>query len=152
MTKLIRKSVFETNSSSCHSISISSDDVVYDGITPASDNKIYLKPMEFGWDIAEYRDPMSKLTYCWIYVEDWTDREQQEFRQILSNVVCQHTGADEIVMEIDMNRRWWHGKHGYIDHQSVECNDLHYMFYQPEYLKNFIFNPNSVLRTDNDNH
>lgn len=152
MTKLIRKSVFETNSSSCHSISISSDDVVYDGIIPASDNKIYLKPMEFGWDINEYRDPMSKLTYCWIYVQDWTDKEQQEFSQILSNVVCQHTGADEIVMELEYDKWNPDGYYGYIDHQSVECNDLHHMFYQPEYLKNFIFNPNSVLRTDNDNH
>lgn len=153
MTKLIRKSVFETNSSSCHSISISSADCVYDGITPASDNKIYLSPGEFGWEIARYNDPISKLTYCWIYAEEWVGDDEEEFHEILNRVVCEHTGADGIVMEKDEGNSWCaNGYHGYIDHQSVECRDLDHLFYDEEKLKNFIFNPNSVLMTDNDNH
>ena len=46
--KLIRNSVFETNSSSCHSISIGKSDV-YDSVTPDEDGIIRIKPMEFGW-------------------------------------------------------------------------------------------------------
>ncbi len=151
--KLIRNSVFETNSSSCHSISISSDDCVYDGITPSCDNKIVLKPMDFGWDITEYHDALSKLTYCWIYAQDWTGKESEKFHKILSDMVCEHTGADEIVMQMDYNNKWYpKGYYGCIDHQSVECKDLHHMFYEPQKLKDFIFNPNSILQTDNDNH
>ena len=146
--KIVRKSVFETNSSSCHSISIESGDV-YTSITPNSDNKIVLDPMEFGWETENYNDPISKLTYSWIYVEDWSGENKEKFHKILSDVVCEHTGADEIIMK-SSGKSWC--EYGYIDHQSVECGALNYLFDDPQQLKEFIFSSKSVLRTDNDNY
>lgn len=143
--KLIRKSVFETNSSSCHSLSISYGDVL-NSITPDYDNSIKIPAMSFGWEIERYKYPLDKLAYIYIYIRDWCHGPIQElFTDILWEVVCKHTGATSLVYMGDENE-------GFIDHQSVEDNNLDYLFEDKELLKQFIFNPDSILYTDNDNH
>ena len=51
--KLIRHNVFETNSSSTHSISVVAGAKVYDTIYPNEDGCIDLAPEYFGWDWEE---------------------------------------------------------------------------------------------------
>lgn len=60
------------------------------------------------------------------------------------------SGCKDIIFNFssDFNHSNW----SYIDHQSVDDNDYRYLFEDPEQLRQFIFNPNSVLITDNDNH
>ena len=144
MTTQIRESVFETNSSSTHSLSISSVGGLYQ--TLRHSDGIISVPLgfyEFGWEQETYYDAESKLAYLLIYVRDWSNGKQKEFFEILKEVVEKQTGCTLIDNE---------NEDGYIDHQSVEDCDLHYMFHEPELIRQFIFNPNSYLETDNDNH
>lgn len=146
--KLIRHGVFETNSSSCHSLSICKDGA-YEGMTPDSNNEIVLDPCEFGWGVDDYYCAENKMAYLWIYIKDWSGDSSDEFMEIFQKVVCEHTGADRVVMRSSGDKYY---EYGYIDHQSVEDRDLDYMFSMPEVMKSFIFNPQSYIHTDNDNH
>jgi hypothetical protein len=143
MKTLIRTGVFETNSSSTHSISINNDQGRYESITPDDDGVLRVFTGEFGWEEERYNDARTKLSYMMIYVRDWCGTMQEHFSNILKQVVKEHTLCEDVVLM---------DKDGYIDHQSVEDNDYHYLFQDPLQLKNFIFNPGSTLTTDNDNH
>lgn len=140
----IRHGVFETNSSSCHSISISNSGN-YDSISPDKDGVIHVYAGEFGWAQDTFSDPISKLSYLLIYIRDWVDSQEDktEFMNKLLQVVKDQTHCDRIEFPTDS---------GYIDHQSVECNDLHYMFEHAQTLKDFVFGRDSYIETDNDNH
>lgn len=150
----IRQGVFETNSSSTHSLSISSKDCLYDSVYVPEDGILLVPPMEFGWEEETYNDPMSKLAYVMIYIRDWirNDSKQEHATEVLKDLVCRHTGATDLVLDDKKNN--WDRYEAYIDHQSVEDNDLDH-FFEPGgelRLKEFLFNPHSELKTDNDNH
>jgi hypothetical protein len=140
--KLIRKSTFETNSSSCHTVTVGSSGV-FEGITPNEDNLIWVPSIDFGWGQDTFTSPSERLAYAYIYARDWSSNLDQHHMSILHKVVCEHTGADGILPEDDC---------GYIDHQSVESHDLHYLFADESKLKSFIFDRDSIVETDNDNH
>ena len=53
----IRHGVFETNSSSTHSISINSRNTLYESITPDENDTVKLTVGQFGWDWNRYNDP-----------------------------------------------------------------------------------------------
>ncbi len=147
--KLIRRSVFETNSSSCHSISLSSGDA-YDSISPNEDGVIVVDDHEFGWEQEIYSYPEARLNYAYIYAMDWSGEKKGDFLAILKDVVKGHTGATDVVHR-KTDRKWGYD-YGYIDHQSVECGELDYLFTDPALLKNFVFGSGSYIETDNDNH
>lgn len=133
--KKIRKSMFESNSSSSHSISCDVGTTKFHSISPDSEGKITLFGGEFGWGYETYTDPLSKASYCAL------DQSGNESRmQMLKEVIMEHTGASEVVFPND----------GYIDHQS--CGTSSEVFESKETLKAFIFGKNSVLIIDNDNH
>lgn len=140
MIKLIRHGVFETNSSSCHSLSISYSGA-FEGLTPNENNEIVLTPGEFGWGYEEYSDALTKIAYC------WQDTEHDSAnREMLIDVVLKHTGASKLLMEKSDDQ--YHSE-GYIDHQSYGTSAD--AFDDEWTLKNFLFNPDSVLVIDNDN-
>jgi hypothetical protein len=135
----IRHAVFETNSSSTHSISIQSFkpiDGILDTIYPDSNGNITLFGGEFGWEEETYNDALTKANYCAVDAEG--DNKKLE---MLSKLIKQHTGAKEVIYEL---------KNSYIDHQSQGTS--YKAFSDLESLRAFIFNPNSILQTDNDNH
>lgn len=132
MKKTTRQSTFETNSSSTHSISISSDTNLL--TTIPHNGTIILTGGEFGWERAEYNDALTKANYCAL-----DTRNFEEKRKMLVEVLKEHTGANEIVFQLE----------GYIDHQSHGTTEM--AFKDKETLKLFIFNPVSVLETSNDN-
>jgi hypothetical protein len=143
----IRHGVFETNSSSCHSISISEDsDGLMDVIYPNGDGKIELEGGEFGWQEEEFNDALTKANYCYIDNFHYQDRLDR-----LVKVISDQTGVkkENIVLNASLDysttRNW-----SYIDHQSAGTSFE--AFESDEKLRQFIFNPKSILRTDNDNH
>ena len=130
MNKIIRTGVFETNSSSCHSIAIAGEDkqFVFDSISPDSNGVVSLTGGEYGWSWFKTNSSIEKANYA---------AQQLGDNQNLINVIRKQTGADKVVIETEA---------GYVDHQStglVEDNE--------EWLKNFIFNKNSWLFGGNDN-
>lgn len=186
MRKLVRTGVFETNSSSSHSLTLS-ESGTFDSITPDDDGVIRIKPGDFGWAIQDFHDPKDKLSYVMIYIRDWMDRYarrqlqndkkalegpdgpklsestavrlyglrdvmtpvQLDACEKLRTLVLEHTGATDIVFVNDDDRCF---EGGYIDHQSVEGEDLQYLFDDMAKMKDFIFGRGSYLTTDNDNH
>jgi hypothetical protein len=134
MKKLIRNSVFETNSSSSHSISLAKSDMdfIMDTIFPDEYGNINVIGGEFGWEWVKYNDAITKLNYAY---QDNVDVE------LLRKIVLSQTGADRVI---------FHDKDdGYIDHDSV--GNARNVCVDEESTRNFIFNLNSWLFTGNDN-
>lgn len=149
--KNIRHKVFETNSSSTHSISITKNsDGIYDTIVPDNNGVIVLNGGEFGWAWEKYNDSLTKLNYASIYAlfEASIGNSKENLKDLLLEVVKEHTGAKEIIFNFSVNDTE-NTNYSYIDHQSTDtAKDA---FSSKESLKDFIFNPKSWLFTGNDN-
>lgn len=145
----IRKNVFETNSSSSHSISIfeiKKDSLMDTSLIPNDDGIITIGEnceKEFGWGIETYCNAEIKAMYCYI------DRHgDNEGIRMLTNVIKKQTKAEKVVFLYDDD--WSDPNYGYIDHQSDGTSSD--AFDTEKTLRNFIFNPKSKLYIDNDNH
>lgn len=152
--KTIRNSVFETNSSSSHSLTINSG--VLDQTYPLDNNgNVVINngsgETEFGWQQEEYRDVGSKLIYAYIQADDV---KRNNWLQMLDKVVLEYTGGGRIFWNLQEYNKY-SGKLercGYIDHQSSSCEGSNtQMFDSEENLKNFLFSSKSYITTDNDN-
>jgi len=144
MKKQIREKVFETNSSSSHSITIEpSNDGLYDTIIPDDDGNIILTGGEFGWGIEEHNDALTKANYCG--VDNLLNEDKLD---MLKEVIREQTGCNEVI--IDISEDWKDSNHSYIDHQSHGTSRE--ALESKETLRQFIFNKNSILYIDNDNH
>lgn len=143
--KVTRKAVFETNSSSTHSISIEGGDYTPDKM-PLEGGVCKVHTGEFGWEQDQFHDAATKASYCLTYckVENGgaIEHEQQLVAVLKAETGCEVKFVSSGNEDYD---RW-----GCIDHQSDgACARA---FANAETLRNFIFNPNSMLVTDNDNH
>jgi len=165
--KVVRKRVFETNSSSCHSISISENDTLNNIPTPDENGDINIYPQDFGWEQDHHYDFDTKASYLAIYCRDWSnDKEEDHFRTLeecIKEVTqCKSVVYIEDMMNYEMKSYEHNGKtvtyksygweSGGIDHGSVDGEELHHIFEDKELVKAFLFSSNSVLETDNDNH
>lgn len=133
----IRSSVFETNSSSSHSIEI--NELVMDidnTLIPDKEGVVYIEPIEyeFGRHWDKFNDAATKACYYIldkICKSDVTDTD-------LGKVICNQTGATKVLISENIL------ENGYIDHQSSgnsnNITDLH----------NYIFNTESYLYIGND--
>lgn len=137
----IRRNVFETNSSSSHSITISDDNLVANKIPIVEDWNIcdgeptmLVELNGFcGW--CDHESQMEKLAYLIMqiayildleYANGWYGSkeeieeareklyESEEFKE-LEDTVCEHAGCKHI--------RLYENTEGYIDHDSV-CSDM----------------------------
>lgn len=115
MSTVIRHSVFETNSSSSHSISIAGGEYKPDRLL-VEDGVCRVYPGEFGWEVEDYYDAATKASYCVTYIMNCTcDDQRDEEQEMLRRVIAQNTGADEVQFVKSCDEFWpW----GYIDHQS----------------------------------
>jgi hypothetical protein len=135
--KNIRNSVFETNSSSTHSICISPDfDCLTDTIIPNEDGTILILGKEFDWGIEYYNDCETKVSYL---LTSFHERNKKAYERV-TEIVKEHTGAKNVVFDLN---------DGYIDHQSYEVADD--LLVDDEFIKVFLFNPKSELIISNDN-
>lgn len=135
MKKLIRKGVYETNSSSSHSISIASEDkqFVMDVIYPNQDGIVTLIGGEFGWDWFKHNDAETKANYA---AQSFNNDDNS--LELLKEVIMEQTGAENVIFQNLDN--------GYIDHDSYGIVPK-----TKDDLRNFIFNKNSWLFGGNDN-
>lgn len=138
--RVIRRGVFETNSSSTHSLCIGSGDLT-DLPTPAPDGKIHVYAGEYGWEECHYGSVSDRMSYAYTYAKD--DRDDERLMAMLGAVIKQHTGREVVFEDGDVPGR-------YIDHQSREVAAE--VFRDEEVLAQFLFCPESYFVTDNDNH
>lgn len=158
---LIRTGVYETNSSSCHSISIAKGTEIYDTIVPDSEGKIVLTGGKFNGSYKKERvtNTFTKANYAallLIYLERFLHRSydpkmaefaNMHYVQALYNfhkVIKEHTGAEEIIFDFTI-KDYNHHNYSYIDHDSVESKSDFEALTSAENIKEFIFNPESVL-------
>jgi|GEM_PF-1718876 len=133
--KNIRNNVFETNSSSSHSISISEAEGILDTIECDHNGVITIVGGGFGREWEAYNDPITKASYC---VSDCQNDPAK--LDMLREVIKNHTGASEVIFIIDED--------SYIDHESV--GNSHVGFKDDKALTNLIFNPESYIFTGSD--
>ncbi len=150
--RVTREAVFETNSSSSHSISIHGGGYACARF-PLEQGKCVVHPGEFGWGPDRFYEPEMKASYCLTYVKTGGDDEDGAREVMLCQVLENVTGCDvdfvPVPVSDECGYRW-----GYIDHQShkVERDVCAAAFESEETLQDFIFNPASVLIIDNDNY
>lgn len=158
----IRRGVFETNSSSTHSVTVDHNK----GLSPnylyvSEDGYVHAEFDEFGWEVWDYTDQETRLNYlltmarCLNGNNGWYDEKEKkkglkkfvktnDFERI-SKVVAEYANCNGV---------WIDNSDGYIDHQSYEDYDKLDDFLK-EYntdIEEFIFGAGVVLHTDNDNH
>lgn len=152
----MRTAIFETNSSSSHSLSIATTGALLDTLLVDANGICRIYPGEFGWGVEKFRDAATKASYCLTYSCDGDDPaevtgEAASEMEMLKRIIQKKTGADGVVFEPILGEYYpW----GYVDHQSGRgerafCSKA---YASEETLAAFIFNPKSVLLIDNDNH
>lgn len=177
MKKKIRMNVFETNSSSCHSISINNNNLPeYETLLPSDDGYVHCGFGEFGWEVEDYADVETKLSYALTMVAETESRRstwngiregftsEEEFYEtegfrLINEAVKEVTGCNGVILydgEIWYNDKYdWTEFNGYIDHQSSidDYGSLkEFLDYYGLTAERFIFDSNVILHTDNDNY
>ena len=134
-----RTKVFETNSSSTHSISISN--IVKEKLPDFHGETFTLNGGEFGWGYKEFTDWQIKANYAAIAIENRKDETHKEW---LTDLIKEETNCGDVIFVLGLD-----DLRSYIDHQSsvVYWDNIS----SKEDLYNFIFG-NSTLTIDNDNH
>ena len=167
--KLIRNGVFETNSSSAHSLAYKNT-VLRDyrcqtkGIPYFSDKRFHLtkKPYdyrlysfmplyfdEYGWEFDVLSTPASKLSYLMSSVYQYKTwgviKEDPFFKQVMQ-------WLDELCVRVDLPEEYGDSStvDAYVDHQSWGVVDKS-MFQTREDLLTYLFNDDIVVHTENDN-
>ena len=150
----IRKSVFETNSSSMHSVCISGGNARYADFP----NGVIEAEFEgYGWGYDELTSISEKISYvltCMQYydqdIRNVADLKESVYFTWLSQMVHGYTGAKIEILSEDDNTDM-----GYVDHQSSDMLDDYFRNDEnvfKENMKELIFNPNISIVIDNDNH
>lgn len=135
MKKIVRTGVFETNSSSTHSLSVAdtNQEFVLDTIYPDQNGVITVHDQQFGWEWMKYNDAMTKLAYLF--------QDQGEAHgDLIKEAIMEQTGANDVVFIED---------DGYIDHEGY--GTANGVVGSKDKIKNFVFNKNSWLFIGNDN-
>lgn len=161
--KQIRKSIFETNSSSSHSLVMSKKDRGYNYDLPVDERgKLTIRFGEFGWGPEVLYTPYEKLRY-WMteyaseFWYDWNKKYEGksfedklqifEGQKIIKDAIqtikklCKNVKTIEFASP-DENDAYYH--FGYIDHESV--GTIRYTD-----LKDTVFNNSCIVIIDNDN-
>jgi len=147
MKSVTRQGIFETNSSSTHSLSIAGGEYAPDGF-PIQNGKCCVYPAEFGWEEDRHYDAATKASYCLVYAKTAAGDRQTACETMLRDVLTEATGKPVRFISDPPGVHIY--EWGYIDHQSSDvCAEA---FASKETLRDFIFDPASVLITDNDNH
>ena len=152
--KQIRNNIFETNSSSIHSVSIrgcnkneytepDEEEIKYSLNYDESDNYLHACLGEFGWEIESYDMPCEKLSYLLTMIcatsgidTWWGDKKEDELREELSENECFKELNEKLIELSGTNGIYVDDMEGYIDHQSSEnYSDA------KEFLANKGFNP-----------
>jgi hypothetical protein len=139
--KKIRNKVFETNSSSCHSISIADEtkEFILDMIYPDDEGNIILDGGEFGWEWFKSNNALFKANYACV-----SFLNNDYATQKLKDIIKEQTGCNEVIIKATDD--YPSDYSSYIDHESSDI-----VSHDVEDLKNFIFNKNSWLFGGNDN-
>lgn len=138
--KQIRKSVFETNSSSTHSLCISGGELEDSYLRVNDDFETIVELGEFGWEIEEYSGQYAKASYLFTILQ-----YNDELTELAKEAITEYTKTQGVEVRGE----------GYVDHQSSDTLDELFVGSEKEIKQNminFVFNSGYTFNTDNDNH
>lgn len=133
----IRNNVFETNSSSTHSICISRAQAKI----PVGQT-VHFRTGEYGWENDTVYDTASYL-YTGIMNNDGAEENLKKLEEML----------DEMGVKCDFRPRGktrWGGDYGYVDHSYELIPFIHAVLSSKDLLARYLFG-NSFINTGNDN-
>lgn len=138
--RIIREKLPETNSSSSHSVVISTkkDYTVDETLKLNSNGDLEIPSRDFGWEWEKYNDCMTKLQYVLGILSN--SRNNKKLK-ILFDIVKEMTGANSVMYDSKNPIE--------IDHNSSDI--FSEIIESKESIKSFIFSKNSWLFTGNDN-
>lgn len=152
MKRQIRKSVFETNSSSTHAICITKKKDDYKIV-----NHIDFEFGEFGWMCKEYSNTYSKASYLITAIFSFNKNEADEKLARLKNILDSHNITYSIPKPKVKSYTWGRTKHfyyelgyNYIDHSGETKNFVDAVLSDSEKLFRYLFG-DSFIVTGNDN-
>lgn len=167
MKRQIRRGVFETNSSSMHSLTVRKQGLNSTLPVDGLENKVITHFGEFGWGYDRYTDPENKLSYLVTMVVEthgncysMDELYKTEDFQKINDVVAEYCHCDGVLIDgrLEQAASWdgtklydWNEHDGYIDHQSVEGIDSLLKSYDCT-IEEFIFDKGIELIIDNDNY
>lgn len=151
MKRVIRKEIYESASSSVHSLVISSDGMEPSKLPVDKDGYITVKYGEFGKDGTVYSSQEDKLSYlvtqCY-YLGGWdydVNRDNNYHFRCIEDAIIDYTGAKGIKII---------GGEPEIDHQTVSSMEYELHLIQNEYdekeIQSFVFNKYISLLCDCD--
>ena len=135
----IRKGIFETNSSSTHSLSIGSLQPGNEKVDENYDCSITLGDGEYGWEQNDYYSWLDKADYITLLLRNYGDNSGEGNLDILSKVI--HKKYPNVEINYDVT--------GYIDHGSEYYEA--WMSTDEDKLFTFLFG-DGTFSTDNDNY
>ena len=141
MRKQIRQSVFETNSSSMHSLTIQGKDMVEFKVKTDELRPWNVSYGEFGWGYDKLNTPEEKLSYL---ITEYQDDE--EMIDMINEALIEYTGSP---LSIKIRRNDWYPK-GHIDHQSQGM--IREYITDKQSIIDIVFNRECTIIIDNDNH
>jgi hypothetical protein len=139
----IRKGIFETNSSSTHSICVSKNN---DYKIPSS---LKFEVGEYGWQNEFLYDSEELASYLYTAIyEVYENREIEDFKNYIYEVLGKHDCEAEFV-EPEVGE--WGLKEGYIDHCYETKDFLEAVRHSEKRLLRFLFSPESFILLGNNN-
>lgn len=164
--KKIRKNVFETNSSSTHSIIISNDPGTHEKLYCTTDEdcdcnddcncedcdceclSVHIYPDEFEWELDVHYDALTKASYIYTHALSCNKKLQKNILDRMRRVIKKENGTDiKFCLHNEDDDMCY--KKGYIDHQSE--GTANFVANNDENMRRFIFSRDSILIIDNDN-
>lgn len=139
MKRTIRRNVFETNSSSMHSLSIIGSDRITNDI--GDGDEIIVTYGEFGWGYDTLTTPQEKISYLITQYQD-----DEDMLERISSAIKNYTGKNLVILETGDE----YYKKGYIDHasQGMICEYID----TEQSIVDIVFNEKYKIIIDNDNH
>ena len=165
--KVIRYNIWETNSSSMHTVTVRRERDINEYYRPPSDGVITIQLDEYGWGGDPCDDFISKLKYAMSMVlhteypgyHDYNEDsvidqnilENLDGYKLLLDAINKHMDCKSIIIKRNNNSYY---PYGYIDHQSYEnYNSLHdFLDDWSVDAERFLFDDGVVVWIDNDNH
>lgn len=142
-----RNNVFETNSSSIHTITVVNKSVEL----PITAKEIYVGLGEFGWELECYKEPHDILSYIYTAICYNYGKEYKTYTKFIEKVLSERTNVrlswEEPIFDKYSNK--YYLENGYIDHGYELKKWLEDLFDDDDLLLATIFG--GIIETGNDN-
>lgn len=139
MKRQIRNSVFETNSSSTHSIAISKKN-------PVIGKYIHFRIGEFGWE----NDCVDTADYLYTAILEQNDSDEllEQLKNILDGYSIEYEFEEPKYIDSESGYKWL--DYGYVDHSNEAREFIFAVLGNEDLLMRYLFGDSSVY-TGNDN-